>query len=78
MFEVFKEECERTLFQIDFWSVIHIIEMKICTWNVNGIRSLVHNGSEFEAIRNKLDCDIMCFQVRLLIVERLYWLINTE
>ena len=75
---MFKEECERTLFQIDFWSVIHIIEMKICTWNVNGIRSLVHNGSEFEDIRNKLDCDIMCFQVRLLIVERLYWLINAK
>ena len=38
-------------------------KMKIATWNVNGLRSLIRDYGNIENIFGLFDADIVCFQV---------------
>ena len=40
--------------------------MRIVTWNVNGLRSLIRSMGSIERVFSILDADIVCFQVGLL------------
>lgn len=37
--------------------------MRVSTWNVNGLRSLIHCLGNIDKIFSLLDSDIVCFQV---------------
>ena len=39
--------------------------MRIVTWNVNGIRSLIKESKSIDSVFNKLNADIVCFQVEI-------------
>ena len=37
--------------------------VKIVTWNVNGLRSLIRDYGNIENVLSQFDADIVCFQV---------------
>ena len=42
--------------------------MRIVTWNVNGIRSLIKEYGSIDCVFDKLKADVVCIQVVLLVL----------
>lgn len=40
--------------------------MRIVTWNVNGIRSLIKESKSIDSVFEQLNADIVCFQVEVV------------
>lgn len=42
--------------------------MRVVSWNVNGLRSLIRTMGNIEKVFSVLDSDIVCFQVGVCVI----------